>query len=307
MKSKKVKFAVLAASIAVMAGLFAGCGSSTASNNSTGNNTNSTSSKTDVSGSITASGSTALQPLVDAAQKSFSAKNPNATVSVQGGGSGTGLTQVSQGAVQIGDSDIFASEKLPGDKAAELKDHEVCAIGFVVATTNDTGVTNLTKAQIQDIFTGKVTNWKDVGGKDLPIKIIHRPNGSGTRVTFTKSVMGGKTEKDDLGMTQDSTGAVVTSMKQTPGSISYLALSYMSDDVKKSISAVTIDGIEATTANIISSKEPESSKYPFWSYEHMYTKGAATGVSKALIDYIMSSEFKSQVVKQGYIPISSFK
>lgn len=304
MKSKKVKFAVLAASIAVMAGIFVGCGNSSSSNNATGN---STSSSSDVQGSITASGSTALQPLVDAAQKSFTEKNPNASVSVQGGGSGTGLTQVSQGAVQIGDSDIFANEKLTSDKAAELKDHEVCAIGFVVVTTNDTGVTNLTKAQIQDIFTGKITNWKDVGGKDLPIKVVHRPNGSGTRVTFTNTVMNGTKENDSLGITQDSSGAVVSSMKQTPGSISYLALSYMTSDVKQSIHAVKLDGVEATTANIVTSKDPKNSKYTFWSYEHMYTKGEATGVSKALINYIMSSEFSSQVVKEGYIPISNFK
>ncbi len=302
MKSKKIKFAVLAASIAVMAVLFAGCGSSASSNN-----TNETKKTAEVSGSITASGSTALQPLVDAAQKSFTIKNPNATVSVQGGGSGTGLTQVSQGAVQIGDSDIFAKEKLTTDKAAELVDHQVCATGFAVVTTKDTGVTNLTKAQIQDIFTGVVTNWKAVGGKDLPINVIHRTSGSGTRVTFNNTIMDGKAEKDSLGMTQDSSGAVATSMKQTPGSVSYLALSYLVGDVKNDISAVEIDGVEATTANIITSKTPTSSKYVFWSYEHMYTKGAASGVSKALIDYMMSDSFNKQVVTLGYIPISDFK
>lgn len=308
MKSKKVKFAVLAASIAVMAGLFAGCGSSTASNNTAGNKTNGADTKTTVSGSITASGSTALLPLVDAAQKSFTVQNPDATVSVQGGGSGTGLTQVSQGAVQIGDSDIFAKEKFTdATKVAELKDHQVCATGFAVVTTNDAGVTNLTKAQIQDIFTGVVKNWKDVGGKDLAINVIHRPSGSGTRVTFKNTVMAGKAEKDDLGMTQDSSGAVATSMKQTPGSVSYLALSYLTDAVKADISAVKIDGVEATTKNIITSKTPTSSKYIFWSYEHMYTKGTATGVSKALIDYMMSASFKPQITKQGYIPMSDFK
>lgn len=307
MKSKKIKFAVLAASIAVMASLFAGCGSTAATNNAAGNKTNAAGTKAPVTGSITASGSTALQPLVDAAQKSFTIQNPDATVSVQGGGSGTGLTQVSQGAVQIGDSDIFAKEKLDATKAADLKDHQVCATGFAVVTTKDTGVTNLTKAQIQDIFMGVVKNWKDVGGKDLAINVIHRPSGSGTRVTFKNTVMDSKAEKDDLGMTQDSSGAVVTSMKQTPGSVSYLALAYLSDTVKANIAAVKIDGVEATTANIITSKTPTKSKYTFWSYEHMYTKGAASGVSKALIDYMMSASFKAQIVKQGYIPMSDFK
>lgn len=297
MKSNKIKIAIIATSIAVVGGLFAGCSNPGASSNS--GNTTSTPKK--VTGSITASGSTALQPLAEAVANTFASKNPGATVTVQGGGSGTGLTQVSQGAVQIGDSDIFAKEKLSQDESSKLEDHKVCAIGFAVVTTKDTGVTNLTKSQVQDIFTGKVTNWKDVGGKDLPIKIVHRPNGSGTRATFKNTVMGGKAEADNLGMSQDSSGAVKTAMEQTPGSISYLALSYLTSDVKKTINTVKLDGVEATTDNIT------GGKYPFWSYEHMYTKGKATGVAKAFIDYVMSSDSKAEVLKLGYIPSSAFK
>ncbi|MFT8313550.1 MAG: phosphate ABC transporter substrate-binding protein [Clostridium sp.] len=302
MKSKKLKLVVTAMAITVVAGLFAGCGnSSSSSNNAASNASNSSSTSQAVSGSITLSGSTALQPLAEKAVDGFKAKNPDATVNVQGGGSGTGLTQVSQGAVDIGNSDIFAEEKLDATTAKTLVDHKVCVIGFSVVTSKDVDVTNLTKKQIQDIFTGKITNWKDVGGKDLAINVIHRPSSSGTRATFTKTVMDGTKEKDDLGTTQDANGSVKTAMEKTTGSISYLALSYLTDDVKTSIKELQIDGVAPTTANIT------SGKYPFWSYEHMYTKGEATGVAKAFIDYIQSADAKDTVVKLGYIPSSEMK
>ncbi|AGK97296.1 phosphate ABC transporter substrate-binding protein [Clostridium pasteurianum] len=299
MKSKKLKLVVTAIAITVVAGLFAGCGnSSSSSNNATGNSSNSSSSTQAVSGSITLSGSTALQPLAEKAVDGFKAKNPDATVNVQGGGSGTGLTQVSQGAVDIGNSDIFAEEK-DANLAKGLVDHKVCVIGFAVVTSKDVDVTDLTKAQIQDIFTGKVTNWNQVGGKNLPINVVHRTSGSGTRATFTKTVLDGTKENDSVGTTQDSNGAVQTAMSKTSGSISYLALSYLTDAVKNDIKEVKVAGVDPTAANIT------SGKYPFWSYEHMYTKGEATGVAKAFIDYISSN--KALIEKTGYIASSDMK
>lgn len=299
MKSKKLKLVVTAMAITVVAGLFAGCGNSSSSSNNTASNaSNSSSSSQAVSGSITLSGSTALQPLAEKAVDGFKQKNPDATVNVQGGGSGTGLTQVSQGAVDIGNSDIFAEEK-DANLAKGLVDHKVCVIGFAVVTSKDVDVTDLTKAQIQDIFTGKVTNWNQVGGKNLPINVVHRTNGSGTRATFTKTVLDGTKENDSIGTTQDSNGAVQTAMSKTSGSISYLALSYLTDAVKNDIKEVKIAGVDPTAANIT------TGKYPFWSYEHMYTKGEATGVAKAFIDYVASN--KALIEKTGYIASSDMK
>ncbi|AJA48194.1 phosphate-binding protein PstS 1 [Clostridium pasteurianum DSM 525 = ATCC 6013] len=298
MKSKKLKFVVTAIAITLVAGLFAGCGNSDSSNNASNNSSASTQG---VSGSITVSGSTALQPLAEKSIEGFNKKNPDATVNVQGGGSGTGLTQVSQGAVDIGNSDVAAEEKLDAATAKTLVDHKVCAIGFAVVTSKDVDVTDLTKAQIQDIFTGKVKNWKDVGGKDLAINVVHRTSGSGTRATFTKTVLDGNKEKDDIGTTQDSNGAVKAAMTKTPGSISYLALSYLNDEVKNDIKELKIGGVEASKENIT------TGKYPFWSYEHMYTKEEPTGVSKAFIEYITSDENKKLIEKLGYIASSDMK
>ncbi len=296
MKSNKIKLAVAAIALTTIAGLFAGCGNSASANNTASNSTAA------VSGSITAAGSTALQPLVQQSAADFKTKNPNATINVQGGGSGTGLTQVSQGSVDIGDSDIFAKAKLNAADVAKVEDHQVCVIGFAVVTSKDVKVTNLTKQQVQDIFTGKITNWKDVGGQDLKINVVHRPSSSGTRATFADTFLPtGVAENDSIGTTQDSSGAVKDAMLSTGGSISYLAMSYLTADVTKDINAVQIDGVAATNANI------EDGKYPFWSYEHMYTKGPATGLAKAFINYIMSSDNKAVVQKLGYIPSSDMK
>lgn len=281
--------------IVLTMGIFTGCGG----NNSTEEGDKS--SNQELSGSITLAGSTALQPLAEQIGKTFSEKNPKVTVNVQGGGSGTGLNLALQGTANIGNSDVTAESKLDADQAKQLVDHKVCAIGFAVVVNPNVGVDSLTKEQIQKIFTGEVTNWKDLGGSDMKINVINRTKSSGTRATFKDTVMGGKEEKEGLGTTQDSNGNVENAIKTTEGSISYLALSYLTDAVKDNVKALKIEDVEASSENII------SGKYPFWSHEHMYTKGEAEGVTKAYIDYVLSDENKETIKKLGYIPMSDMK
>lgn len=290
MKRKSLRLAISALSITLVVGLLAGCGAKTED------------AKTSkLSGSITAAGSTALQPLAEKAGKNFQEKNPDVTVDVQGGGSGTGLTQVSQGNVNIGNSDIYAEEKLKDD-AKGLVDHIVVAQGFAVVVSADVKVNNLTKAQIKDIFSGKVTNWKEVDGEDVAINVIHRPASSGTRATFVKEVLDGNkdAENDKIGTTQESNGAVEKTLESTKGAISYLGLSYLKE-AKGKITLLKIDGVEANKENII------SKKYPFYSYGHMYTKGQPDEVTKAFLDYMVSDENKSVIEGLGYIPGSELK
>ena len=250
-----------------------------------------------VSGSATAVGSSALQPLAEKAAELFMGVNPDAQVQVQGGGSGTGLTQVSEGGADIGNSDVYAEEKLEEDKAAELVDHQVCVVGFAAVVNPDVEVDNLSSDQLIDIFTGKITNWKDVGGQDLDIVILNRPESSGTRATFKKYALNGEEEATGVALTEDNSGTIKQAIADTEGSISYLAFSYLDDTVK----ALSFEGVEPTVDNVC------SGDYPIWSYEHMYTNGEATGVAKAFIEYMTGDDFKEYITELGYIPISDMQ
>ncbi|MBE6044161.1 MULTISPECIES: phosphate ABC transporter substrate-binding protein [Clostridium] len=301
MKKKSLKMIVAALAIAVVGGMLAGCGNNTANNRA--DNSGDGTKVEEVSGSITVVGSTALQPLAKAGADMFMQKNSKVQINVQGGGSGTGLSQVASGAVQIGNSDVTAESKIKdANLVKQLVDHKVAAIGFAMVVNKETKVDSLTKQQVQDIFTGKITNWKQVGGDDVKIKVINRGKSSGTRAAFVGTIMGGKTEAEGLGTTLDSSGAVQQAIQATNGSISYLALSYfISDEAKQGIKLLKIEGVDPTYENIA------AGKYPFWSYEHMYTKGEPTGATKAYLDYMTSDEVKSVIKSKGYLPADEIK
>ncbi len=243
-----------------------------------------------VGGSITAAGSTALQPLVDAAGKQYAAACPGATIQVQGGGSGTGLTQVLQGAVQIGDSDVTAEAKLKADEASQLTNHDVAKQGWVMVTSTDvTGVTNLTTQQATDIWTGKTTNWKDVGGPDETIVLILRPESSGTRATFKKIVLGGAQEASGQALTEDSNGAVTQAVQQTPGSTSVIGFAYYQQN-KSGLTALQLDGVDASVDNM------KAGTYKLAAVGHMYSKGEPDGLAKAFLDYMVSPDVQNTLL-----------
>lgn len=240
--------------------------------------------------SITVVGSSALQPLVEAAGEEYSSQHLGKFINVQGGGSGTGLSQVAAGAVNIGNSDVFAEEK-EGIDAAKLVDHRVAVVGITPIVNKGVGVKDISKADLQKIFTGKVTNWKELGGKDLEIVILNRASGSGTRATFEKWALDGKESLQ--AQEQDSTGMVRQIVGDTPGAISYVAFSYVNNTVQ----ALKIDGVKPIDENVT------TNKWTIWSYEHMYTKGQPTGLTKNFIEFILSKETQKTIVGQlGYIP-----
>ncbi len=245
--------------------------------------------------SVTAVGSSALQPLVETVAEAYQTENPGKFINVQGGGSGTGLSQVQSGAVDIGNSDLFAEEK-KGIDAASLVDHKVAAVGITPIVNKGVGVSDISLENLKKIFLGEITNWKEVGGKDQEVVLLNRAAGSGTRGTFEKWVLDGETAK--RAQEQDSSGMVRQIIADTPGAISYVAFSYVTDDV----ATLSIDGVEPIDENVT------TNEWIIWSYEHMYTKGEPTHLTKEFLDYVLSDDVQNNVVGElGYIPVSKME
>ncbi len=274
-----------------------GSGSSSGGSSSSGGNTPTTlgtpGAYNCVQGSITASGSTALAPLVKAVAKSYQAKCQGADITVNLGGSGTGLANAESGTVDIGNSDIFAK---PGQ--TDLVDHQVAVVVFAIIVNSQVGVKNLTTAQLQGIYSGQYSNWNQVGGPNQKIVVVSRPTSSGTRATFQKYVIG-KPESisGPSNLTTDSTGTVVQNVSQNPGAIGYAA----TGPAKKAtgISLISIDG-NAPTDDLV-----KNNTYKFWAIEHMYTKGKAKPTAQALIDYMASSDGNQQAAALAFLPTAS--
>lgn len=285
---KKVRLLLFA-----IAALAAGCAGNEDTQSSQGSSE--TANHTSEQVKIVAVGSTALQPLVDSAAVKFQESNPNYDISVQGGGSGTGLSQVSAGSVTIGNSDVFAEEK-EGIVAEDLVDHLVAVVGMAPVVHKEVGVTDITQEQLIEIFTGKVTNWKEVGGADQEILVVNRASGSGTRATFEQFGLNG-----EIGMQsqeQDSSGTVKKIVAETPGAISYLALSYIDD----SLQALALDGVEPSIESI------QNNDWKIWSYQHAYTKGEPTPEVKVFLDYLLSDDVQKGIINDlGYIAITDMK
>ncbi|HJH43089.1 phosphate ABC transporter substrate-binding protein PstS family protein [Rubneribacter badeniensis] len=274
-----------------------GCGSSGSSNSG---DAASGSAGAALSGTVTAVGSTALQPLCEAAAEQFMAENAGVQITVQGGGSGQGITQIAQGAVQIGNSDVFAETKL--ENASDLdkiKDNRVCVVGMGPIVNSDVTIDDISLEDLKGIFTGKITNWKEVGGNDEDIVVINRASGSGTRATFEAAVLAGEEAPSDFTpQEQDSSGTVTKMVSTTPGAISYVAFSYYDDSFK----ALKVDGVDPAPENV------EDNSWTIWAYEHMYTVAEPDEATQAFIDYMMSDEVQSSLVEaQGYIPVSGMK
>ena len=245
-----------------------------------------------VSGEVTAAGSSALLPLAQEAAEKFMDLNPDCVVTVNGGGSGEGLKQVADGAIDIGNSDVYAEEKLDADAAADLVDHEVCVITMAPVVNADLGVTDLTTEQLTGIFTGEITNWSEVGGPDEEILLVTRPSSSGTRALFKNWALNGAEEASNEALETDDSGTLLQTVEQNTGAIGYVALSYLVDN--DTVATVSIDGVEPSLENTY------NGTYKVWGFEHMYTNGEGTAEAQAFINYMMGDDFGTEIEAMGY-------
>lgn len=273
--------------VAMMSLSILGCGSDTASNDKAA-------SSSSLFGSITGSGSSALLPLAKDAADKFKELHPEVSITLNGGGSGTGLKQVADGSVDIGNSDVAADTKLDKAVADGLVDHKVCVVTMAPVVNKDIAATvkSLTKQQLTDIFTAKITNWKEVGGPDEEIVLITRPSTSGTRALFKEFALGGAEEASNKSLETDDSGTLLQSIKDNKGAIGYVALSYLVNN--QDVATVSVDGVAPTLENTY------NGTYPVWGYEHMYTKGEPNATVKAYLDFIMSDEYGKSMEAQGY-------
>ena len=292
------QFLGFAGGITAIAGLgLVGCGGS----GSTSGADATSEAAAELEGSVTCSGATSFQPLVEAAANDFMDANANVNITISGGGSGQGLSDVKDGKAQIGRSDVFAEEKLEAADVAKLVDNKVAVVGMGPIVNSDVDVDGLTTEQLRGIFTGEITDWSEVGGTAGAIQVINRKAGSGTRATFEGAVLAGATVPDSFKPVaeEDSSGTVVEKIQQTAGAISYLAFSYF-DDTK--FKALKVDGVEPTSENV------ESGDFRIWSYEHMYVASDADEATLAFIDYMLSDDVQGSLVEeQGFIPLTGMK
>ncbi len=273
------------------------CGS-TASSDSTGADGSTDSAKTDsasadagkdLSGSISLAGSTSMEKLCEAMMEGFKEKYPNVTVTTEYTGSGAGIESLTAGQVDIGD----ASRKLHDDeKANGIVENIVAIDGIAVIVDKDNAVKDLKKDDLAKIYTGEISNWKDLGGSDESIVVIGRESGSGTRDAFEELV--DVKDKCKYAQELDSTGGVLAKVAATPGSIGYISLDALDDTVN----GVSLDGAEPTEENILAGKY--ALQRPFV----MATKGEISeqnDLVKTWFEYVQSDEGQEIVKGAGLI------
>lgn len=244
-----------------------------------------------LSGSISMSGSTSMEKFANALCESFMEKNPDVNVTVEFTGSSAGVESVLSGKCDIGNSSRNLKDE---EKASGAVENIVAIDGIAVAVDLKNTVTDLTKEQLTSIYTGEVRNWSELGGENMPIVVVGREAGSGTRGAFEEIL---KIEDQCAYANElDSTGAVMAKVASTPGAIGYVSL----DAVDDSVTAVKLDGVEPTAENI------KAGTYFLSRPFVMATKGEISvqnDLVKALFDYVYSPEGQTVAANVGLITV----
>jgi phosphate transport system substrate-binding protein len=243
---------------------------------------------------LTVNGSTTILPIAEISAETFQSSHPGTRVLVSGVGSSAGIESVSNGSSDIGTSsrDLKSAEEKLG-----LVDTPVAYDAIAVIVNPANPVRDLTKAQVKAIFQGKIRNWSEVGGPDMPIGLVNRDEASGTREAFDKIVLGGD-PFDPQAAVLPGTGQVRSVVAGTRGAVGYISFGFVTGDVR----ALAIDGVEPSPAAAI------SGTYPVRRVLHFFTKGSPDGLAKLYIDYVLSDAVQKDVVAEaGFIPIAGVR
>ena len=249
--------------------------------------------------SIVIKGSTTVLPIAQGTLEAFMKKHPEVQISLSGGGSGEGMKALIDKTADIATS----SREIKKEEIELAKTKNVNPVANIVA--NDAivpvvhpknKVTNLSIDQLSQIYQGKITNWKEVGGEDLKIVVISRDSSSGTFESWDHFVMK-KAKVAPQAQMLASNGAIVTAVSKNRYAIGYLGIGY----VNKSVKALQVNGVTASVATAL------SKEYPFSRELYMYTDGDATGDVAKYIAFVKSAEGQKIVVKEGFVPLEGAK
>ena len=258
-------------------------------------------------GSIQIKGSDTMVNLGQAWAEEFSKKNPDVNVAVTGGGSGTGIASMIAGTTDIAETSRTMKEKeisKAKENGIEPYEIKVALDGLAVIVHPSNPVSGLTIEQLGDIFTGKIKNWKEVGGNNLPIVILSREVNSGTHVYFKEHVLRKGNEKgaeefSPMALLMPSSQAIAEEVSQNPNTIGYYGMGYISQEQK--VIAVAKDKNSSYVTPTLASVQNNS--YPVSRPLLMYTKGKPEGIVKAFIDFVLSAQGQEIVRKTDFVPV----
>lgn len=269
----------------------AGTDSSAAGTSSTAGTSASGASSTateELSGTLSMNGSTSMEKVIKAVNGAFMEKNKGVTVNLNLTGSGTGIQEASEGKCDIGNS----SRKLKDEEAEKLDATVVGLDGIALVVNPANKLEDITLRDLAKVYSGEITNWKELGGDDKAIVVIGREDGSGTRDGFESIVMGDKEPK--YAQELESTGSVINAVATTDGAIGYASLANVDETVK----ALKVGGVEATEENVKSGAYEV--QRPFICAT---LKGSDNKLVKAYLDFILSEEGQALVLAQGAVPV----
>ena len=287
MLKKWPRLPLLLVSLLLAAGLAVGCGGEEGQPGAT-----------ELSGTLNVNGSTTVTPIAQGWAEAFNEANPEVNVIISGAGSGNGIASLINGTTDIAMTSRDIKDGERSQIVGEVKEYVIGLDALAIITHTENPVESLSLAQLKDIFTGKINNWKDVGGNDAEILVYTRDNSAGTYEYFKESVLA-KEEFAVRARSASSNASMASSIAQEETAIGFVGLAFVDSKVKTlPVSAQGQEVVEPTVKNA------KSGAYPIARALNMYTIGEAEGLAKAYLDFGLSDEGQEIITAAGYIPVN---